>query len=263
LCWQTVEQQFIPALAIASAVSTNYKEKSMKTRIPLLFILLIISIYSLGENINFIVKAEITTTNNLKFSGYFVNSFPIDFKFEDNETLEYVKAKKDDSLFLSEIRIISDGNYIFKFTNEYEFNYRFGMNEIASVKVLKTIIDPQPPPETVLKPDAFKILCNPLNKIQFISCSDYYQEIPLNFIFISFSSDSSLNNNILRAVNYLKESAKTNNIQELMTNIDNLETECIKDNILFLKEFQDSNYYKFSNLYNVKFKLDYRALNNF
>ena len=235
----------------------------MKTRIPLLIILLSISIYTLGENINFIVKTEIITTNNVKFSGYFVNSFPIDFKFDDKETLEYIKVKKDDSLFLSEIRIISDGIYIFEFTNEYNLNYRFGLNEIASLKVLKTIIDPQPAPETVIKPDAFKILSNYLNKIQFISCSDYNKEVPLNFIFISFSSDSSLNNNILRAVSYLKESAKTNNIQELMTNIDNLEIECIKDNILFLKDFQDRNYYKFSNLYNVKFKLDYKALNNF
>jgi hypothetical protein len=39
LCWQTVEQQFIPALAIASAVSTNF----MKTRITTILTTLILT----------------------------------------------------------------------------------------------------------------------------------------------------------------------------------------------------------------------------
>jgi len=42
LCWQTVEQQFIPALAIASSVSSNFKKKMRNTSTILTFALLLL-----------------------------------------------------------------------------------------------------------------------------------------------------------------------------------------------------------------------------
>lgn len=235
----------------------------MKTEILALCILFGLCHNSVAENVNFIVKADITSTNNKLYSGYFISSFPEDFKFSGEETLKFLKSSNIDSLFLSEIKIVSDGSYIYQFMYEYPSNYRFGIHDIKSIKIEKFIIDPQPQEEVLLKADDFAILKNKLNKIQFISCSNYNPRIPLHFVLISYSSDTLLKDYYDKTINYLKESAKDNNISVLFKNIGNLEKECKNDNIIFLKEMHDKDFFKFDNGFNIKYNLDFKVLNDF
>jgi hypothetical protein len=235
----------------------------MKTIILTFLFLLSLNSYIIGENVNYIVKANITLTNNNVYSGYFISSFPISFKFNDIETLEFLKTSKRDSVFLQEYKVISDGTYIFKFSDSYYTKQRFGVNEINSLKIVKFIIDPQPPQSTSIKLEDFKIFKNQFNKIHFVSGSKYNPNLPINFTFISFANDSILNYFINKTENYIKESAKNSNMSELIKNIELLIKECKLNNIIVLKGMEDINYFKFDNAFNTNHNLDYKTLNDF
>jgi hypothetical protein len=92
LCWQTVEQQFIPALAIASAVSGNYK----KMRHIFTFILTFPFLLAFGQNNcdpkDFEQLKSACRKNTLteqEFSSYLMTIR----KLEKNDCIDYIQKR--------------------------------------------------------------------------------------------------------------------------------------------------------------------------
>jgi len=67
LCWQTVEQQFIPALAIASSVSNHLKRHNLK-RLTLILTTLLLGQFCLGQTVSPDLKADSISFESLSDS---------------------------------------------------------------------------------------------------------------------------------------------------------------------------------------------------
>jgi hypothetical protein len=215
LCWQTVEQQFIPALAIASSVrhkieNENFEIMKKEFRILVIFILGLFFSNCSKETEEFTVKSyniSITLTNDLKILDVeFYSSDTLSYKMKFNYATDLIKITKTDNkdylLSMSNYYINSIGLADSCVDSSYynsklssiitsSFKYNSDRNRVSSLIVSRLILN-DPAISTIEL--SYGIINGNLKSTTYGGvCSDFYEytELKNKLDIISFLGDFS------------------------------------------------------------------------